>query len=90
MYAGTMQLMSFVLYSLGVTVTWESVTIVNDNLATSLQATRLSTSEGKTMAETTVVSDKLRNEQKVEEIYGEAVKLQKELGKWFFAPFGQE
>ena len=54
MYAGTMQLMSFVLYSLGVTVTWESVTIVNDNLARNLQATRLSASEGKTMAETTV------------------------------------
>ena len=29
----------------------------------------------------------LRNKQKFEEIYGEAVKLQKELGKWFVVPF---
>lgn len=83
--------MSYVLYSITVTVISETVMRVTDNLATSLQASKLSASEGRTMAERTVdCLTQMRNENKFEEIYVDAVKLQKDLGKWFFVPFVQE
>lgn len=64
-----------------VTVIAESVLRITDNLATALQATRLSAGEAIALAQKTVSClSEMRDHEKFSELYKDTVKLQENLG----------